>query len=51
VSVKINGNIMNIEAHRGSKKYRKEVQFPGPVDTKASISCNNGIVQIECNRD
>jgi HSP20 family protein len=51
VSVKIKGNIMDIEAHSGSKKYRKEVQLPGAVDTKASISCKNGIVQIECNRD
>ena len=45
----IDGDVMSIEAERKGKKYRKEVLLPKPVSGKnASISCNNGIVQIEC---
>ncbi len=49
ISLDINGDVMTINAHQGAKKYRKEVLLPKPVDkNKASISANNGIVQIEC---
>ena len=49
ISLDINGDVMTIEAHRGVKKYRKEVLLPKRVDkNKTSISANNGIVQIEC---
>ena len=45
----IDGDVMSIEAGRKGKKYRKEVLLPKPVSREnASISCNNGIVQIEC---
>jgi HSP20 family protein len=49
ISLQIHGDVMTIEAHRGGKKYRKEVVLPKPADKdKTSISANNGIVQIEC---
>lgn len=49
VTTAIDGDVMTIEAGRQGKKYRKEVLLPHPVLKKnTSISCNNGIVQIEC---
>lgn len=49
VEFSIDGDVMSIEAERKGKKYRKEVLLPKPVSRQnASISCNNGIVQIEC---
>lgn len=49
VSVSIDDDVMSIKAERKEKKYRKEVLLPKPVSRDLiSISCNNGIVQIEC---
>lgn len=49
VSVSIDDDVMSIRAQRKEKKYRKEVLLPKPVSKEpVSISCNNGIVQIEC---
>jgi len=49
VSVSIDDDVMSIKAERKEKKYRKEVLLPKPVSREPiSISCNNGIVQIEC---
>jgi HSP20 family protein len=49
ISVHVDSDVMTIDAHRGNKKYRKEVLLPKPVkDTGLKISCNNGMVQIEC---
>ena len=45
----IDDDVMSIEAERKGKKYRKEILLPKSVSRQnASISCNNGIVQIEC---
>jgi len=45
----IDDDVMSIKAERKGKKYRKEVLLPKPASRqKASVSCNNGIVQIEC---
>lgn len=53
VSLELNDDVMNLEARgRDGRKYRKEVLLPAPVKREnISISCNNGIVQIECRRD
>jgi HSP20 family protein len=49
VVLSIDDDLISIEAERKGKKYRKEILLPKPVSRqKASISCNNGIVQIEC---
>ena len=49
IALQLHGDVMEIEAHRGAKRYRKEVLLPKPASQdKTSISCNNGIVQIEC---
>ncbi len=49
VSLAIDDDVMTIEAQGKGKKYRKEVLLPKPVSKQnSSISCNNGIVQIEC---
>jgi HSP20 family protein len=52
VSLTIDDDLMSIEAARKGRKYRKEVLLPRPVAKKnVSVSCNNGIVQIECRLD
>ena len=52
ISLSIDEDVMSIEAQRGDKKYRKELLLPKAVAReKASITCNNGIVQIECRLD
>ncbi|HYB90214.1 MAG TPA: Hsp20/alpha crystallin family protein [Candidatus Binataceae bacterium] len=49
VSLTIDHDVMVIEARRKNRRYRKEVLLPKPVlKHNTSISCNNGIVQIEC---
>jgi HSP20 family protein len=49
IAVSIDHDVMSIEAQRKEKKYRKEVLLPKPVSRKnTSITCNNGIVRIEC---
>jgi len=49
VKFSIDEDVMSIEAGRKGKKYRKEVLLPKAVSGhNASISSNNGIVQIEC---
>lgn len=49
VKFSIDEDVMSIEAGRKGKKYRKEVLLPKAVCAHdASISANNGIVQIEC---
>jgi HSP20 family protein len=52
VSFTIDEDVMSIEAERKGRKYRKEILLPKAVSKKnASVSCNNGIVQIECRLD
>lgn len=49
VSLAIDDDVMSIEAQREGKKYRKEVLLPKPVlKRNTSVSCNNGVVQIDC---
>jgi HSP20 family protein len=49
ISVSVDGDVMNVEASRRDKKYRKEILLPKPVAPDAiKIACNNGIVEISC---
>lgn len=50
ISLQLDENVMSLEARgKSGRKYRKEVMLPVAVKReKISISCNNGIVQIEC---
>lgn len=52
VSFEIEGDVLSLTAARKGRKYRKEVLLPRAVARdKTSVSCNNGIVQIECRLD
>ncbi len=49
ISVSVDGDLMNVEASRRDKKYRKEILLPKPVAPSGiKIVCNNGIVEISC---
>ena len=49
ISVSVDGDLMNVEASRRDKKYRKEILLPKPVAPgEIKIVCNNGIVEISC---
>jgi len=49
ISVSVDGDVMNVEASRGDKKYRKEILLPKPVvRSRIKVVCNNGIVEISC---
>lgn len=52
VSFKIDDDVMSLEAAGKGRKYRKEILLPRPVSAKnVTVSCNNGIVQLECRLD
>lgn len=49
VSFTVDDDVISIEAAHKNRKYRKEVLLPKPVlKRNTAVSCNNGIVQIEC---
>jgi len=49
ISVSVDGDVMNVEASRRDKKYRKEILLPKPVvRSRIKVVCNNGIVEISC---
>ena len=50
VSVELNGDILTLNAARGSKKYHKEVVLPRSFESKGmEHSCRNGILEIKLN--
>jgi HSP20 family protein len=51
VHIEIDGDLLTLSAARGDKKYRKEVQLPESFSRDhAQVSCNNGVVEIQCRR-
>ena len=51
VRLEVKDDLLTIYAERGEKKYRKEVLLPGNHSReKMVVSCNNGILEIKCNR-
>jgi HSP20 family protein len=49
VLVEAHGDVLNITAAHGAKKYRKEILLSHPTDAKkVSVTINNGIVEIRC---
>ena len=47
----VEDDLLTISAERGDKKYRKEVLLPGScVREKIQVTCNNGVVEIKCQR-
>jgi len=50
VSVELNGDVLTLNAARGSKKYHKEVVLPRSFESKGmEHSCRNGILEIKLN--
>ena len=48
VEIKVNGDILNLSAEHGERKYAKEVLLPAAVQEKAqSRSFNNGILELK----
>jgi HSP20 family protein len=49
IHIEVQDDLLTLSAERGSKKYHKEIllreSFP---QEKMEISCNNGIVEIQC---
>ena len=51
VKLDVKDDLLTIYAEKGDKKYRKEVLLPESFPReKMSVSCNNGILEIKCNR-
>ena len=51
VKITVEGDLLTISAERGDKKYRKEVLLPAcTTREKTHVSCNNGVVEIRCQR-
>lgn len=51
IRVEAEGDLLTITAEKGEKKYRKQVQLPGPFDrSKMQLACNNGVLEVKCNR-
>lgn len=53
IKAELSGDILNVSAERGSKRYRKEVLLPGggAFDaSKMTVSCNSGVVEVRCPR-
>lgn len=49
VQVEIHDDILTLHAGEGERSYYKEVVLPAPcATTPASITCNNGVVEIRC---
>ena len=49
IKISINEDLLEIDASKGEKKYRKEVLLPRSFSReKMKISCNNGILEIKC---
>ena len=51
VRIEIHEDLLTLAAEKGDKKYRKEVLLPHPyAREKMQITCNNGMVEIKCQR-
>jgi HSP20 family protein len=49
VKLDIKDDVLTVTAHRGDKKYHKEILLPKVVDKdKVVFSCNNGMLEIKC---
>jgi HSP20 family protein len=51
IQLEFGGDILTLAAERGEKKYRKEIALPqGFARERATVSCNNGIVEVRCSK-
>jgi HSP20 family protein len=51
VQITVEDDLLTFSAERGDKKYRKEVLLPRScVREKIQVTCNNGVVEIKCQR-
>lgn len=51
IKVEVKGDVLNLSAERGNRKYSKEVLLPSKVDGKSfSSSYKNGILEIKLER-
>ncbi|SMC71134.1 HSP20 family protein [Desulfocicer vacuolatum DSM 3385] len=49
IKVNVHEDLLEIDASKGDKKYKKEVLLPRSFSReKMKISCNNGILEIKC---
>ena len=49
VKIEVEDDLLTISAAKGEKKYRKEVLLPASFEKeKISLSCNNGVLEINC---
>ncbi|MGD0388441.1 MAG: Hsp20/alpha crystallin family protein, partial [Tepidisphaeraceae bacterium] len=49
VKVEAHGDVLDLTAARGTKKYRKEILLSHPTDAKTvTVTINNGIAEIRC---
>lgn len=49
IIIDVHDDVLTISAHKGEKKYLKEVLLNHfPVEDKIEVTCNNGIVTIRC---
>ena len=52
IAIDVRDDVLTISAHRGGKKYLKEVLLSHfPVKDKIEVTCNNGIVTIRCAKE
>lgn len=49
VEIEVKDDLLTISAAKGEKKYRKEVLLPASFQKeKIKVSCNNGVLEINC---
>lgn len=49
VKVEAQGDVLNLSATHGTKKYHKEILLSHPTDAqKVTVTINNGIAEIRC---
>jgi HSP20 family protein len=50
VKVEVNDDILEISAEKGERKYRKEILLSANCESKTKVTCNNGVVEIRCQK-
>lgn len=50
VKVEVNDDIVELSAENGERKYRKEILLSTNCESKAKVTCNNGVVEIRCRK-
>jgi HSP20 family protein len=51
IRIEVRDDVLTVSAEKGEKKYRKEILLShAPIKEKITVTCNNGIVTIRCEK-